>query len=394
MAGSFFWMARRWEFGLPKASATSLKEQVARSTLQRVRSQGHPYVELREDGKRFVFFCTLCLSPCYSDSVLFDHLKGNLHTQRLSAAKLTLLKPNPWPFSDGIHFFDNSSESEKKLAITNGNQNKCLEFENNGNNLAIVRYGDNLEVGGNRHIGCNKDINANGGTCNLVIPGVLVKDGISDLKVRFMGSGQIAARFHEKEGGQNGISRIWCEWLGQKDSGGEDVVKVLDHEFSVVTFAYNYDLGRKGLFNDVKLLLSSGSFSELENGEGNNRKRKKTFSDPEDMSQSLSNQYDSSGEESSASNGASSKLLLDGYDDQLLRTRFISNKTARREVRRQQRIAAERMCDICQQKMLPGKDVATLMNIKTGKLACSSRNVNGVTISRLLVVCSSLCFLW
>ncbi|KAJ6379251.1 hypothetical protein OIU76_015965 [Salix suchowensis] len=35
------------------------------------------------------------------------------------------------------------------------------------------------------------------------------------------------------------------------------------------------------------------------------------------------------------------------------------------------------MCDICQQKMLPEKDVATLWNRKTGKLACSSRNVYG-----------------
>ncbi|KAA8526393.1 hypothetical protein F0562_008404 [Nyssa sinensis] len=49
----------------------------------------------------------------------------------------------------------------------------------------------------------------------------------------------------------------------------------------------------------------------------------------------------------------------------------------RRELRRQQRVAAERMCDICQQKMLPGKDVATLLNTKTGRLTCSSRNVNG-----------------
>ncbi|KAJ6763868.1 ACYL-UDP-N-ACETYLGLUCOSAMINE O-ACYLTRANSFERASE [Salix purpurea] len=35
------------------------------------------------------------------------------------------------------------------------------------------------------------------------------------------------------------------------------------------------------------------------------------------------------------------------------------------------------MCDICQQKMLPEKDVAMLWNRKTGKLACSSRNVYG-----------------
>lgn len=40
-------------------------------------------------------------------------------------------------------------------------------------------------------------------------------------------------------------------------------------------------------------------------------------------------------------------------------------------------MASEKMCDICQHKMLPGKDVATLLNMKTGRLACSSRNVHG-----------------
>ncbi|GMN72156.1 hypothetical protein TIFTF001_055607 [Ficus carica] len=54
------------------------------------------------------------------------------------------------------------------------------------------------------------------------------------------------------------------------------------------------------------------------------------------------------GEDASAS--AVTSLMLDRYDDQLLQTRFISNKAIRRELRRQQRIAAERMCDICQHK--------------------------------------------
>ncbi|KAF2283477.1 hypothetical protein GH714_009344 [Hevea brasiliensis] len=235
-----------WELGLPKMGSSSLKEQLARTTLHNVRSKGHPYVELREDGKRFIFFCTLCLAPCYSDSVLFDHLKGNLHTERLSAAKLTLLKPNPWPFSDGVHFFINSIENERQLAITSGNHSRLLESNSNSDNLAIVKYDANLRSTGNGHVGYNKDLNGNGVTFHLVIPGVLVKDEISDLKARFVGSGQIAARFCEKDGNICEISRIWCEWLGENNPVDEDKVKVLDHEFAVLTFAYNYDLGRKG----------------------------------------------------------------------------------------------------------------------------------------------------
>ncbi|GKV36730.1 hypothetical protein SLEP1_g44829 [Rubroshorea leprosula] len=371
-------MAERMDLGFPKTPASSLKEQLARATLNNLRSQGHTYVELREDGKRFIFFCTLCLSPCYSDSVLLDHLKGNLHTERLSAARVTLFGPNPWPFNDGVLFFSNAIENKKQLGVVNGSQSRLLEFHNNENNLAIVKY-NGLNHSGDELSMHEKRKNGKGGNSDRVIPYVLVKDEISDLKVKFFGFGQIAARFCEKDDISNGISRIWCEWLGKKDSHNEDKVKVKTpkHEFAIVTFAYNFDLGRKGLLDDVKLLLSSGSPAELENSEGINRKRKKSFSDPEDTSESLCNQYDSCGEDSSSSNGASSRLVLARYDDQLLHARFISSKAVRRELRRQQRIAAERMCDICQQKMLPEKDVATLMNLKTGKLACSSRNLNG-----------------
>ncbi|KAF9670810.1 hypothetical protein SADUNF_Sadunf13G0107400 [Salix dunnii] len=114
-----------------------------------------------------------------------------------------------------------------------------------------------------------------------------------------------------------------------------------------------------------------------ENDEGGNRKRRRSVSEPEDVSRSLTNQYGLCEEESSKTTCAPSNLVLDRYDDQLMHTRFISSNTARREVRKQQRIAAEKMCDICQQKMLPEKDVATLWNRKTGKLAFSSRNVYG-----------------
>ncbi|PRQ49816.1 putative transcription factor C2H2 family [Rosa chinensis] len=391
-------MAGRWDLGLPKAKACSLREQATRTILRNVRSQGHTYVEVREDGKKFIFFCTLCLAPCYSDKVLFDHLKGNLHNERLAAAKVTLLRPNPWPFNDGVVFFDNSYETDRVLVTPDDNKFRLLESHDNENNLAIVKYGDNLNTNGYDHCGvdereCNEYIDspglhsnvgvksfvenstADGAISSVVIPGVVVRDEITDIEVREVGLGEIAARFH----GKDGISRIWCEWLGVKSLDSENFCKVTEHDFAVVTFSYNIDLGRKGLLDDVRMLLSSSPTIESGNGEGTGCKRKKSFSDPEDISDSLSNQYDSFGEDSSASSGPASRLLLDHYDDQLpsLNTRFILNKSIRRELRRQQRLASGRMCDICQQRMLPGKDVATLMNVKTGRLACSSRNVNG-----------------
>lgn len=366
-------MAGRRVLGIPKTSASNLREQLARTTLKNVRAKGHPYVELREDGKRFVFFCTLCLSPCYSDSALYDHLRGNLHRQRLPAAKITLFGSNPWPFNDGVLFFDNLMENEKQLATSDGD--KCGEnFQANCQSHDGVHASDEYSL-------CAKNLDENEGNCYLVIPGLLIEENVSDIKVRFTGFGRIAARSFQKDESQNGIKKIWCEWLGKRCA---DMSGALEHDFAVVTFTYNYKLGRKGLGEDFKYLLPSSPLEELEYGEGNHRKRKKSFSDPEDISESFRNQHDSSEEDSS-----SSRLLVDGCDDPRAFTRAISSKSMRRELRRQQQILSEKMCDLCQQKMLPEKDVAAILNMKTGKLACSSRNVNGVSNS---VICHRDCF--
>ncbi|KAK4386020.1 hypothetical protein Sango_2472600 [Sesamum angolense] len=139
-------MAGRKELGFPKTGGGNLKEQLVRTTLRNVRSQGHPYVELREDGKKLIFFCTLCLAPCYSDSVLFNHLKGNLHTERLATAQVTLLKPNPWPFSDGVFFFHSDSEEQNKcLPVSYSEGNKFLDTHPvDADSLDIVSYAGNL----------------------------------------------------------------------------------------------------------------------------------------------------------------------------------------------------------------------------------------------------------
>ncbi|RZB76832.1 hypothetical protein D0Y65_034988 [Glycine soja] len=357
-------MAGKLELGPPKSDVSNPKEQAARKILKIVRSQGHPYVELRENGKKFIYFCTLCLAPCYSDDVLFDHLKGNLHKERLSAAKVTLLGPKPWPFNDGLVFFDTSTESHKELEVADSYQNRLLKFNDNDVSLAIVKFGDGVQSNAKpRSIdGMQDDEYA------LVIPNLLIGDEIFDVKVREVGLGKIAARFLEKCHALNGIKRIWCEWLGKESNGERDGVEVLEHDFAVVIFAYNYDLGRSGLLDDVNTLLPSASGGQ---------KGKSSLSDFDDVSDSVCNQYDSSAEESSDSNNSSSRLTLDQFNNHLC-TRFISSKALRKELRRKQRLAAEKVCNICQQKMLPGKDVAALLNLKTRRVACSSRNRTGV----------------
>ncbi|KAL7142135.1 hypothetical protein ABFS83_08G103100 [Erythranthe nasuta] len=382
-------MAGKGELGFPKTSICNLKEQLVRTTLRNVRSQGHPYVELREDGKKLIFFCTLCLAPCYSDSILFNHLKGNLHTARLATAQVTLLKPNPWPFGDGVFFFNGDSEEQKGvLNVQESEQKKLLDTHHaDADSLAIVTYGENTAAThvseevqvhtGSNEFPCDSNPEAEGNSHELVIPAVLQKDEVSDLVVRRMGVGLIGARLSEKDGVSNEIRRIWCEWLGKKGFANEDANTVPEHDFAVVTFAYNYNLGRKDLFDGFRYLLPSSPHSEAEDGGCSKGKKRKSFSDPEDISEALSNQYDSSGEESQSSNNLSSKMRLSGNDDQLVHCRILSSKTMRKQLRDQQRVASERSCDICQQKMLPSKDVAALFNRRTGKLACSSRNLTG-----------------
>lgn len=395
-------MTESRQLGNLKTGPCSLKEQLARRTLRNVRLHGHSYVELRKDGKREVFFCTLCLSPCYSDSVLYTHLKGSLHAQRLAAAKTTLLKPNPWPFSDGVLFFIDPPEIDKDpSAISNTAMMLSDAHFDEGNGLSIVSYDKDLGSYSNKHVpwdgfgsdnnlisvsGVTKSyelprvLNLDGYTEDrvLVIPRVLSRDEVSNLEVTYMGLAQIAARFTENESMQIEFRRIWCEWLGREDSNIGDSLNLSEHDFAVVTFPYAFNLGRKDLLDEIKYLLPPNQLSESEDNNSCKNGKRKSFSDPGDVGESVSNNhYDSSGEECQSSNSACPKFLVDAYDDNQLQLRVLKSKSMRRELRKQQRLAAERMCDLCQQKMLPGKDVASLLNRKTGRLACSSRNPTG-----------------
>lgn len=398
------------ELGFRKGGSCSLREETARIILHRVRNQGHPYVELRESGKRVIFFCTLCLSPCYSDSVLFDHLNGNLHKQRYAAAKVTLFGPMPWPFNDGVFFFHNLPKNEHRLVVSNSPRQRNGNLNPNNDSLEITvrdgscaensksKHDDNMPVnvsdsnGSSNLNGCNSALILNDyreildpydDNHNLLIPGVLLNNEVSILAVRPIGIGHIASRIRETNEIGNRVSRIWCAWLGEGDSGDTNFLPAVDCDFAIITFSYTCDLGRKPVLNDLDLLESSLRL-ELENGgcNGNERKRKESFSEPEDMHEVMGDHpalSDSSEVVLFLQKDTADNAITSSQDNhhQLQQSRFISSKAVRRELRRQQRLVAERMCDVCQQKMLPGKDVATLLNRKTGNLACSSRNTNG-----------------
>ncbi|CAI8592612.1 unnamed protein product [Vicia faba] len=364
-------MGGKLELGLPKNGTLDPREKEAKIILNHIRAQGHPYIELRENGKKFIYFCVLCLAPCYSDSVVYDHLKGKLHRKRLDSARDTMLKPNPWPFSDGLIFFDALTENEKRAESSNVIQN------DNHNSLAIVPFGEEAQSDA-QPIATD---DARSDDSILVIPRLKIATEAIDVRVRKVGLGKISARFAEKYGSLNGseIRRIWCEWLGKEDSQVDDV-EVQEHDFAVVVFPYSYDLGRDKVLEDTntKSLLPSTSMVELENGRKSVRKRKAPSSDSEDVSEFFRKHYASSAEESPPPlRNAPSTSALDQSNSQLLRTKFVSNRATRKAIRRRERLAAEKVCNICQQNMIPGKDVATFFNLRTGRVACCSRNPTG-----------------
>ncbi|XP_058080531.1 uncharacterized protein LOC131228702 isoform X2 [Magnolia sinica] len=407
-------MAAGSELVLRKAGSCSLKEEMAKVTLRSIRNQGHPYVELRENGKRFIFFCTLCLSPCYGETTLLNHLKGNLHAQRYAGAKLTLFGSTPWPFNDGIFFFHQSSEKDQRhLTVLNSNHDR-ISVANSDNSGTIMSNGhDNIleadngdGIGLNGHNGsinlkpndiilglscnaCDKIVNADDNSLDLVIPGVLVNDEVSILGVRFIGHGHIASKIFTTNEIIPKVRRIWCAWLGEGNSSDQEMLSAPDCDFSIIIFSYTYNLGRKAVVSDLGLLPSSLG-TEIENFGSNRKKKRRSFSEPDDIHETQSDDCGSSYGGDSLSSHCSAEKALFLLDDrsenvlmsrqcegQLQETRLVLSRECRRDLRRQQRLAAERDCDVCKQPMLPGKDVATLLNRKTGNLACSSRNTNG-----------------
>ncbi|KAK1290489.1 hypothetical protein QJS10_CPB18g01489 [Acorus calamus] len=311
-----------------KNSNVDLREKAASVTLREVHSQGHTYVDLRNVGKRIIFCCTLCRADCFSDSALFDHLNGKVHARRYAAAEVTLMGPLPWPFNDGVLFFTGNNSCDRLL--TNGNSNGSMDTKN-----SLIDDRDQ----------------------RMVIRDVLLNNELSTLKVRFIGHGHIAVRDIEIDACNKWLSRIWCAWLGEGDDCDKDMLSAPKSDFSIITFSYTYDLGVICKLKVLENFLSSGCHSEGEDYGSSCKKRRK----------SLLEYY-------SGTSDCAPKTVVSASDGEYDR---LSTRALRKELRKQKQLVAERMCDICLQPIIPQKDVATLFNSKTGRLACSSRNTKG-----------------
>ncbi|KAL0907586.1 hypothetical protein M5K25_022003 [Dendrobium thyrsiflorum] len=389
----------RKELSVKKIGKLNLREEAAKATLRTVWQQGHVYIELRKITKRSIFFCTLCLTQCFSEAVLYDHLRGNLHSKRYSSAKITLFLPNPWPFNDGVLFFDTSRAKDLSIKFVLESQRGVVLGVNDGRSGAADKVDElrpkfrgtsdqditnltsdhirNARNAGKPVIAHEKIKKCKGVQEHFSISYVLPNEEISKLELEIIGYGHIGAKIHEDsericEDSERScmFSRIWCAWLGDGNSDGcDELLASPKCDFAIVSISYTYDLGKRCDIQDEVRPPSPGSFFEIDESGKRTKKRKKSFSDPEDSSESFADQ--------SASSCEQSHIVGSLGNSHSRHCRPMYNRDLRKELREQNILTAQRKCDICQQPMLLGKDVATLLNLKTGRFACSSRNING-----------------
>lgn len=295
--------------------AITKKEIAARAVLRDVWQSGHSCVELRQDGRAFIFFCTLCSTRCYSDATLTDHLRGNQHARRLSNASVSSIQP----FAEEGLFMERDQ-------LINASKGKS---KNESNTVANVNLMEPFPASSLEWIGSGQ---------------VLLEEGLSEQQVQ----------------------QVFCEWHGRNESGMRDgrtgkKLEVLAH--ALVVFPYSDAIGRQGEWKpdcfvkngEITCYKDKLCFPEL---------RRRVARNCEAPSQDLhgTSWKPSIGQEE----GTGSFMLKD-----------LSQKALLKALNRRRLNVLERLCFICHQQMLPGRDVAALLNLKTGQMMCSSRNERG-----------------
>eukprot|EP01018_Ginkgo_biloba_P033530 Gb_19578 [translate_table: standard] len=369
-------------------TSLGVKEGAARAVLRDVWRHGHETVELRQDGKRVIFFCTLCSTRCYSDGALSDHLNGNLHARRYAAAKISILASPPWPFNDGVGFSFPSSKQEGIKTLP------PPPSANNNNNNYEENHIDERECKENGYMKESQLSNPRAAS---------YKVGMGpNLPLEWIGSGHISLRVLQSSIASPVVKAVWCCWLGENRGRGVEnegtETSLAEWEYAIVSFPYTDALGRGGNNGNSRPLRTSGSPMDIDRSSRGRKKKgrppkvnshplfKAASGEPSnDITDSWQNADSQMGEKSVAASvelgmdleGVGNIVIPNEVDGRLSLSKNLSNRALRRALRRQQVRALERLCFICHQQMLPGKDVAALLNRKSGLIACSSRNRRG-----------------
>ncbi|KAM1121623.1 hypothetical protein ACFX19_003325 [Malus domestica] len=96
---------------------------------------------------------------------------------------------------------------------------------------------------------CNE--NSDGANSTVVITHILFRDKITNIEVKQVGYGQIAARFLEKDEVPNFISRIWCEWLGKRIASN-GLLKVPDKKDPTINQCFKFPIPESKWFKAHK----------------------------------------------------------------------------------------------------------------------------------------------
>ncbi|KAJ7550268.1 hypothetical protein O6H91_07G091300 [Diphasiastrum complanatum] len=288
----------------------ALKEERAWAVVRDVWQRGHQSVELRHDGRRAIFFCTICETRCYSDSALSDHLHGNVHARNSAAAAAAASAAN-------------------------------CHFSNVGQLPWKSTTGQTLEKPKDAAVPPEKTNPSSSPTLY----------DMSSASLEWVGDGRLFVRSHFSNSLRH-VEAAWLRWCGKEALGAGTVAIEGDSEYAIVIIPYSDGLGRSG--NKDALLPTNLNKDNCLIGS------KKWH--PESKK--------SQGSTPQMPGHCNSHSVSDGKDIQRLRGGL-------RGWSRKQSKSVDRLCFICRQKMAAGKDVAALLNAKTGEMACGSRNWRG-----------------
>lgn len=350
-----------------------MREELARVVLREVLQRGCKHVELRRDGPHTIFFCTLCGTRCYSDAALADHLNGQRHA-RLSGPVRDSAEVQGHP--QGLHNFP---QDLKPLSTR-------ISEEPEGSSSVLTNEGS---YEGGETTQEETELAVSSTSAALVAS--------STTSLTWIGSGQLFLKTHSNNGTPL-VEAAWFCWQGMHKpvemSGQEGNAGRM--EYAVVVFPYSDQIGRGGDWTSLNATNPRDTPAIKDMSPSRRDKLFKKASDPETKPQ-VSREIVVYKETvpSAPPDKAPSALTLtirikpsETISGEVLQMDGgpVKHGVIKDEVittipkgwKRKQAKNIDRVCFICHQKLLPGKDVAALVNVKSGQMMCGSRNERGV----------------
>lgn len=308
-----------------------MREELARAVLRDARQRGHEHVELRHDGPHTIFCCTLCETRCYSDAALGDHLNGNRHKRRVNVLRAS---------------------------------------------GAVVREQEPQRV---FNIGQEQQPSSVTSTAGV---GVGTSTTSSTTSLQWIGSGQLSLKTNST-GSVPVVEASWFTWQGMFKP-----VELNLHEeyagrmeYAMVVFPYSDRIGRAGDWTSLKVPPDEKGSPVVEEKYTSSNAQNSPWQVSREIIVSTAPPFSLSPDKIPSPltltiRTKPSESISDDMSD--MDVEPAKQSAFRRGWKRKLAKNIDRVCFICHQKLLPGKDVAALVNVKSGQMVCGSRNKRGV----------------